>query len=381
MKVLALIDALNFGGAENLLATLGRVGPRHDLELSVVSLARGQGDTATWLPALRAAGLEPRFLDIDRLAQPDAIPRVVRAIRESGCDVVHAHLEDAATFAPLASRITRTPCVSTYHHEAQPLHGRERVREWLSVQAANRGERVLFVSQASKDSFAARYRPRKNWTVVHNGIDLSSFVPDPDATLPAELGIPAGAPVATLVGRLGPGKGHEHAINAWPAVLKRVPDARLLLVGDGRWEPRLRAQAEGLGLSTDGGANGNGRVVFAGRRSDVHALLAASTIACLPTRTEALPTALIEAAACGVPAVASGVSGVLEVVDDGVTGRLVPYGRPDALAEAIADVLADDGLRKEMGLAARASAEQRFDADLWAERLRDVYSAAIEARR
>jgi glycosyltransferase involved in cell wall biosynthesis len=373
MKVLAVLDALNFGGAENLLSTLARVGPRHDLELSVVSLASANGDTATWLPALQRAGLEPRFLDITRLAQPDAIRRVARAIRESGCDVVHAHLEDAATLAPLAGRLTRTPCVSTYHHVPRPLQGRERIREWLSVQAANRGKRVLFVSHASRDGFAARYRPRPNWSVLHNGIDLTEFRPTPTATLPADLGIPAGAPVVTVVGRLGDGKGHSYLLDAWPAVLRRVPEARLLLVGDGPYEPALRLQAGRLQLRD--------RVVFAGRRADVGALLAASSVACLPTRREALPTALIEAAACGVPAVASGVTGVLEVVDDGVTGRLVPYAAPEALAAALGDLLADPATRAAMGAAARRLAEQRFDAEVWAARLHDVYAEAIGARR
>jgi glycosyltransferase involved in cell wall biosynthesis len=272
------------------------------------------------------------------------------------------------------------------------LDRRERLREWLSVQAANRGERVLFVSHASRDGFAARYRARSNWTVLHNGIDLSQFQPVtsfPAGRFPGELGIPDDAPVVTVVGRLGDGKGHTFAIDAWPDVLRRVPEARLLLVGDGPYEADLRAQAARLGLTRSGGSgsapesspDSADRVVFAGRRADVQALLAASTLACLPTRREALPTALIEAAACGVPAVASGVTGVLEVVDSGVTGLLVPYAETAPLAAAIADLLADEPRRAAMGQAARHLAEQRFDAQDWAARLHRIYDAALARRR
>ncbi len=368
MKVLAVLDALNFGGAENLISTLARVGPAHEITLDVVSLAPASSGRDAWLPVLQAAGLRPRLLDISRLIQPQAVPRLTRAIRESGADIVHAHLEYAATLAPIAARLAERPCVCTFHHVPVPLTGRARLRERLAVAAASRSARVIFVSEASRRGFAASYRVRSTWTVLHNGIDLTEFCPGP-RPLPAELEIPLGAPVVTIVGRLGDGKGHSHALAAWPAVLDGVPEARLLLVGDGDYEHALRRQAATLGVGH--------RVVFAGRRTDVAAILNGSTLSCLPTRNEALPTALIEAAACGVPVVASAVSGVLEVIKDGETGLLVPYGDEQRLASAVIALLQDAGRRTAMGRAARRLAEERFDADTWAARLRDIYRAAL----
>lgn len=369
MKVLVVLDALNFGGAENLIATLARVGPRHDLELDVVSLAPATGDKATWLPVLQEAGLRPRFLGITRLAQPDAVFRLARAIRDSGCDLVHAHLEDAATLAPVAARLTGRPCVCTYHHVPGPLQGRDRIRERLSIAVASRCDRVIFVSEASRRGFADRYRAHRSWTVVHNGIDLTQFAVAP-GPLPADLQIPPGAPVVSVVGHLRPGKGHDTAVAAWPAVLSGCPQARLVLVGDGPLEDDLRARSAAHGLCD--------RIVFAGRRTDVYRILAGSTVACLPTHREALPTALIEAAACGVPAVASGVSGVLEVVQDGVSGLLVAPDEPAQLAQAVLTLLTDEPRRAEMGRAARRIAEERFDADAWCERLSEIYTDAID---
>jgi glycosyltransferase involved in cell wall biosynthesis len=371
MKILAVIDGLRFGGAENVLATFGRFGPKHDVEVEIVSLSPAEGPEAAWLPVLREAGLQPRFLGIRRLAQADAIPRLAAAIRDSAPDIVHAHLQDSATLAPLACWLTGPPCVSTYHHVPRPLAGRERLRERLSVAAANRGSRVLFVSQASLDGFAAAYGgPRSHWTVVHNGIDLDRFRPEP-GPLPADIAVPADAPVVTVIGRLGTGKGQANAIAAWPAVVAAIPDARLLLVGDGPLDAELRAQTQSLGVMDS--------VIFAGRRSDVERILATSTLTCLPTIREALPTALIEAAACGIPAVATEGSGVAEVVEDGVTGLLVPYADHRRLADALIELLRDTTRRTAMGAAARRLAEARFDAHEWVEQLRSVYSDAIAA--
>ena len=378
MKVLAVIDGLALGGAENLLATLGRVGPRHDLQVSVLSLGHNTGAMATWLDVLHQAGLSVDFLGLTRLREPGGIPRLARAIRRADPDIVHAHLEDSATLAPLATRLTGHACVSTYHHVAIPLQGRKRWRERLSVAAANRGEQVLFVSAASRDGFAATYGgPRPHWQVVHNGIELDRFTHPAVGNRPAfpgELGIPEGVPVVTVLGRLGTGKGQAVAVEAWPRVIDRVPDARLLLVGDGPLEPDLRRRVDDLGLQK--------RVIFAGRRRDAERILSASTLTCLPTIREALPTALLEAAACGVPAVATATSGVLEVVDDGRSGLLFPYGDEQRLADAVVELLEDEPRRTAMGKAARLIAEQRFDADIWADRLHAVYhQARADARR
>jgi len=367
VKVLAVIDALNFGGAENLLCTLARLGPRHDLELEVLSLAPGDGTRAVWRDALKEAGVHPWFLGVERLIQPDAIPRLSQVIRRSRADVVHAHLEDAATLVPIAARLAGRRSVCTYHHVPAPISGRELLRERLSITMANRSDRVIFVSEASRAGFAERYRASSRWTVVHNGVEMDRYQTS-RRPLPADIDVPAGVPVVSIVGHLREGKGHRHAVGAWRTVLGSCPDAHLLLVGDGPLDADLRCQAQTLGVEH--------RVVFAGRRRDVADLLAGSTLACLPTRREALPTALIEAAASGLPAVASAVSGVLEVVDDGVTGVLVPYADEAALAGAIVGLLNDDDRREAMGRAARLLAEQRFDADLWVERLLALYRSA-----
>jgi len=376
IRVLLVIDGLQFGGAENVLVTFAAYARQAGVAPRVAVLAPPTGGRDRWLPAVRAAGLDPRFLGIERLAQPDGVARVAAAIRASGCDVVHAHLEDSATLVPVAAALARRPAVCTLHHVPEAdLDRRTALRERLAVRLASRTRGLIFVSEASRRGFADRYgADPRTWTVIPNGIDVERFAPGgPPSPLRAELGLPPDAPVVTVVGHMRYGKGHDVAVEAWPRVLDEFPDARLLLVGDGPNLAGLRRRTGELGIT--------GRVVFAGPRGDMPGVLHASDLVLLPTRIEALPTVLLEAAACGVPAVATRVGGVPEVVDDGVTGLLFPAPEPGHASEAVRNALRlrrdDPTAFATMGKAARARATSEFDARVWTGRLATAYRTAI----
>jgi glycosyltransferase involved in cell wall biosynthesis len=373
MKILMVIDSLRLGGAERVLATLSSVALPAGFEFEVLVLSPPDRTRSVMEPVLQDAGVSIRYLSLRRLADPRAVPRLVRAIRACACDVVHAHLEDAATLAPLAARMAGRPAVCSFHHVAVPLAYREAAKERLAVAAANTSARVVFVSRASLESFSEVYGgPQANWTIVENGVDLDAFASGPD-DMPADLAVPPGAPVAAIVGALRGRKGHAVAMAAWPTILERIPDAHLLIVGDGpEWE-RLHELAGRLGISD--------RVRFAGTRTDVARLVRACALVLLPSEHEALPTTLIEAAACGRPAIASDVDGVPEVLSDGETGLLVPVHDAAALAGAAIELLGDVARRQAMGRNARALAERRFDSRRWAERLYEVYEVACRRRR
>jgi glycosyltransferase involved in cell wall biosynthesis len=372
LRVLMVVDTLRLGGAERVLVNLARAAPAAGFAFSVVALSPEGDGLSAMTPMLTAAGIHTSFLGISRLADPRAVPRIAQAIRQSNCDIVHAHLDQASTLVPPAAALARRPAVCTLHTVPRPLVGREAVKERLSISMASRAAAVLFVSQASLEGFATVTKRRPNWLVVPNGVDLTEFSPA-DAILPADIPVPVGAPVATFVGVLRDQKGQSTAVAAWPEVLSRFPQARLLLVGTGSHEAGLRAQAAASGVAD--------HVILTGGRDDVPAIIRASTLVVLSSEGEALPTVLIEAAGCGRAVVATSVGGIPDVVVDGETGLLVPPGDVRALGDAIIRLFHDHALRHEMELRARELAVRRFALDLWARRLSQIYRAVLVGDR
>ncbi|MEO6462068.1 MAG: glycosyltransferase family 4 protein, partial [Candidatus Eisenbacteria bacterium] len=189
---------------------------------------------------------------------------------------------------------------------------------------------------------------------LYNGVDLDRFAP---GTSP----LPRQPATVLAIGRLVEKKGFADLLAAWPAVRARVPAARLVVVGDGPEREDLAERARDLGIAD--------AVTWAGPlpQDAVLAHLAAATVFALPCRIardgnrDGLPTVLLEALASGLPCVTTTVTGNPEIVRDGVEGRLVPPGDPDALAAALVDLLLDPEARARMAEAARASAIERFD--------------------
>jgi glycosyltransferase involved in cell wall biosynthesis len=367
-----VVDSLRLGGAESILSTLARAAPSGGFAFDVASLDAPEGPTATMRPLLEGSGVATHFLSLPRLVHPRALPALVRLIRRSTYHVVHAHLEHAITLVPPAAALARRSAVCTFHHMPGRASRKEALKDRLAVEVGSRAAAALFVSKAAMDSYASRYGARPTWDVLHNGVDLDLFSPTP-TTFPRDLGIPPEVPVVSIVAALRPRKGHCDAVTAWPGILARHPDAILLLVGSGSEEARLRAQVRDLRLQD--------RVLFAGLRTDVPRILRASTLVVLPTRTEALPTVLIEAAASGRAAVATDIPGVREVLVDGETGLTVPVGDVAALVASIVRLLGDDALRSSLGSQARRRAEAQFGMGLWARRLGALYARLAAGRQ
>jgi len=216
--------------------------------------------------------------------------------------------------------------------------------------------------------------PEERVFLIPHGVDLQRFAPASPgerAALRARLGWPAEALVVTYTGRLLRGKGLDVVVDAFTRLAPDAPAARLVLVGSGQGqalsvEEELVARVEAAGLRN--------RVTFTGRVTAVEDYLRASDVFVFPSRFEALGISLVEAAACGLPAVASRTGGIVDVVLEGATGHLVSPGDASALAEALRALLGDARMREEMGRRARARAERRFDAEDSLERYRAVFA-------
>jgi glycosyltransferase involved in cell wall biosynthesis len=220
---------------------------------------------------------------------------------------------------------------------------------------------VLIALSSRIESEIAAQNTRLAVVRIPNGVDTSRFVP-----AAPDLDPEGRARVAIFAGRLTHQKGIDVLLAAWRSVQDRVPRARLLIVGSGPLEGELKRLAEKLGVASS--------VEFTGLRRDMLAQLHRAGLSVLPSRWEGMPNAVLEAMACGLPCVATRVSGSEELIQSGVNGILVEPEDVTALGQALRTLLEDPSLAREYGRAARATVERCYSQ----ERIMDVYEGLYD---
>lgn len=289
-----------------------------------------------------------------------ALGRLTRWMRAWKPDCVFTQgLGDKFLLGRLAAQRTGVPVIlSGLHCTPGPEHvGRTILGRWnKKLMHLNTG--VTTVTHDLADYLVEHESfPRERVTIIPNGVDCERFHPhQPPAALREELGLTEAHRVASLIAALRPEKRHDLFLRAARIVADALPQARFLIVGDGPSRADFERQAAELGLDDV--------VQFLGARHDIPEIQAVSDVVCLAsTDVESAPICMLEALASGRPQVATSIGGIPRIVDDGVTGLLVPPGEVPALAEAIRTILADDALARRMGEAARARALAEFSVE------------------
>ncbi|GGP77650.1 glycosyltransferase [Saccharothrix coeruleofusca] len=284
--------------------------------------------------------------------------RLWRIIARLAPDVVHLHSSKAGLVGRLVVRGARPtlfqPHLWSFQTATGALGGAARAWErWASRWT----HRLVCVSDDElAQGRAAGVVARAE--VVCNGVDTTRLLPADRGAARRRLGL-ADAPTAVCVGRLAPLKGQDQLLAAWPAVLAAVPDARLVLVGDGPMGARWRAQWQAQWQTRWQTGGGRESVLWWGHDDAVAEFYAAADVVVLPSRAEGMALVPLEAMACGRPVVAFDVGGVRQSVAG--AGAVVPAGDVAALAGAIAARLADRRLADREGAVGRLRAECLFD--------------------
>jgi glycosyltransferase involved in cell wall biosynthesis len=339
-------------------------------EASLAGIAEEEGATMRFLPEMRQSVRPPR--------DAWALSGLIRVARAFGPDVVHTHTAKAGFLgrqAALAVR-PRPLVVHTFHgHVLEGYFGPAKSRLYLELERAMArvSDRLVGVSRATVDDLVRLgVAPREKFRVLPLGLDLdrladiprSSFHPHgggnddrgagPRAAARRELGLGEDEVLLAFVGRFAPIKRLDLLLEAFARARAGEPRLRLAVVGDGDERASLERRASELGVAAD--------ARFLGYRRELRPVFAAADLAVLCSDNEGTPVSLIEAAAAGLPAVATDVGGVGEVVSEG-TGILVPPDDPQALADAIQAMATDPNRRQAAGLAARDRAISKYSAE------------------
>ncbi|MEH3156905.1 MAG: glycosyltransferase [Gordonia paraffinivorans] len=369
LRVMHVVPDLRIGGAERHVATLMPALDRDRFAPSVVCI----GEPGDLFDDLLAGGVPAVALRRSRRDAPRALWDLVRHMRTHRPDVVLTRGYNADVLGRLAAVVAGVPHRAVWIHHVADVDDRPWPRRLVDRLLDGRTDRYLGVAYAQTPFLTDTLgHPAEKVVIVRNGVEVDAFTdlssaPRSPATLP---GVDGDGPVMGTVSAMRPEKDHETFLRAAAAVAVDVPDLRVLVVGDGPERERSEALARQVGIAH--------RTAFVGATTDVPAMLAAMDVFVLSSdAVECLPMALLEAMASGLPAVCTDIGGLREMVEEGVTGHLVPVRRPDAMASAVAGILADPGRARSMGAAARARARAQFDRSVMVQATQDVLSDIV----
>jgi glycosyltransferase involved in cell wall biosynthesis len=370
LNIALLTTSLMRGGAEIQVFLLARTLKQRGHEVSVISMVAPEAFEAE----LAELGIPLYSLNMrPGIPDPRAVWHLAGILRARHPDILHSHMIHANLLGRLVRLLVRIPVqVSTAHNIDEGGRWRERayrLTDSLATLTTN-------VSRAAVERYVrVKAVPASKIRYVPNGLELAPFVSGPNSrpSLRQALGLEARF-TWLAIGRLDVQKDYPTMLRAMAATSTAHPETRLLIAGEGPLRADLDALRNQLSLSE--------RVTFLGKRHDIPALLQAADAYVMSSAWEGLPMVLLEAAASGLPIVATDVGGNREIVQDGVSGLLVPPGDPAALAKAMQQLMAmPEATRRQMGEAGRRHVQQHYDLARVVDTWEALYAELLSRRR
>jgi glycosyltransferase involved in cell wall biosynthesis len=366
VNVLHLRDTYEIGGpGKTILETYRAIDHgRFRLHLGVF-LRYGESEDSPFVVEARRCGMPVHLVKGRHAYDVRMIGQVIDLVKACQIDIVHAHEVKSDVITYLVARFHPVPIVTT-------LHGwignsfKDRLFIKMDKRIARGFDRVIAVSRRIEEELLVAGVPGKKLCMLHNAIVGERYQRTGRRGLLAEvIGRPIDGPVIASLGRLSPEKGHADLIDAVNQVVRKGHKISLVLIGDGTERTRLIQQIKSLGLQE--------AVHMPGYIQEPQRLLEEIDLLVLPSHTEGLPNAALEALLMEVPVLATRVGGTPEVITDGKTGRLVSAHSPDELAAGILEFLSCPELWKRMARQGREMVIKHFDFQARTRKLEAIY--------
>lgn len=377
-NILYVIDNIEFGGGERVFSQIIRGLNKERFSVLVASNPGG-----IFEKKLAEVGIKINPVRMTNRYNLGIISRLKKIIKTKDVRIVHSQGGRADFFSRIAAKIAHVPI--TVSSMAMLVEGYDVsiLRKSLYVLIDRWTERWVnkftVLSEAMRRSLIEIHKiPPENIVKIYNGIEIEEYNPDhkelrnKKLEVRRELGLKNDVPVIGAIGRLVWQKGFEYLIRAAPEVLKKCPEARFLIVGEGPLKNKLILTGEKLNVAD--------RIIFTGFRSDIKEILASIDVLAMPSLLEGLPMVLLEAMAMAKPIVATRIDGITEVLENSKTGLLVPAENSHALAEAIVGILNDKAKANFFGQNAREVAKKKFSVKKMVEQIELAYEKLLHEK-
>jgi sugar transferase (PEP-CTERM/EpsH1 system associated) len=373
IRVLHVVDSLRVGGLENGVVNLVNALDEKVFQSSICCLRT----TGGLQKRLRDPGI--KVFELHQKVKDNLFPRMRRILTDESIDIVHSNGYGTFFDSVVGAQLARTPfivhCIhGIYWRDMGKMKMRRRIMQRL---LSLRTHKLYAVADFLREYYIHVVGvPARRIDTIYNGVDIEAYAPiDQNARRDekVKLGFPAGQILIGAVGTLYWVKDPQIFLKAASLVVRERDDVSFVWVGDGPLRDQLHKVARELNLE--------GKLTFLGSRDDVPRILAALDVFVLPSLIEGFSYSILEAMASGLPVVATDVGGNAELIQDGVSGYLMPTKKPRLLADILLRLASDESLRTQLGQRARQRVEENFSLQGMVQTYQQMYLAGLRGRK
>lgn len=370
ISVLQVIAPTALGGAENVLLSINNLADKLNFRFYYCIFISSRAKKNQYHEKLEELNCDVSIIYMKNTFEIRNIVDLIGIIKEKKIQLIHAHGYRSDIIGLIASKVTRTPIISTVHGWTSATFA-VKVYEFFQRKALRYFDKVIAVSQQIHDVLRRDGLDSTILLKINNSIDYSSLsIVEPSINLRNDYGIDSECPIIGVIGRFSVEKGHIILLRAISILKKEYPSIRVLLIGDGDEADALKKSAMTHEIDD--------MVIFCGHHENVYQFYSIIDVFVLPSFTEGIPLVLLEAMFFKKPIIASDVGGIPEVIEDGHSGELVPPGDPFALAERITKLIKNRQYAQKIAEAGHKHFMRSFSPDTWIRKIESTYEDALK---